>query len=308
MEFRKYPTIADYSHAAARSKITAAVPPTERWAVLEKVDGANLQLLFTPGGGYTVGRRGGWLADGEVFFNVHDILARHDAELAALQQWADGHGQPLRVYCELYAPKILGRIPYGEGIVILDVMVHKPGGNDELLSPDDAAAFLAELGISHLCVPRLATLDGWDAVASWVRDAFRDGPRSALAPGGPVVEGVVLRPAAHNYPVWKGYAMLKHKTAAFKEVANVAKSCPLQEKLRAYITPSRVASVVSKLGAPADKAAIGRVYIPALKADALSDFVADHPGLSGEDLAWLRRAKVAAFDAFLEHMTDPQPT
>lgn len=303
MEFRKYPVIAAYSHAGARSAVAAAVPPTERWVALEKVDGANLQLLFTPGGGHTIGRRGGWLADGEVFFNVRGILARYGAELAALQQWADGHGQPLRVYCELYAPKILGRMGYGEGIVILDVMVHQPGGGEELLAPDAAAAFLAELNMAHLCVPRLATLDGWEAVVTWVRDAFRDGPRSALAPGGSVAEGVVLRPAARNYPVWEGHAMLKHKTAAFTEVGNVPKGCPLQDEFRAYCTPSRVAGVVSKLGAPPDKAAIGRVYIPALKADALADFVADHPGLSGEDLARLRRTKVTAFSAFLGHMT-----
>jgi hypothetical protein len=100
------------------------------------------------------------------------LLALHAAELEVLQRWADEHSTELRVYCELYAPKILGRIPYGEGIVILDVMVHK--------------------------------------------------------------------------------------TAAFAEVVKTPKGCPLMDEFQAYITPSRVAGIVSKLGPPPDKAAIGR--------------------------------------------------
>jgi hypothetical protein len=298
MAFCKYPTIGNYANPRER----AAVPPTERWVVLEKVDGANLQLLFTPGGERRIGRRNGWLADDEAFFGVRDILARHAAELAVLQQWADEHSTGLRVYCELYAPKILGRIPYGEGIVILDVMVHKTGGGGELLSPDAAAAFLRDLGVGHLAVPCLVCLDGWDAVVEWLRDAFRDGPRSALAPGGPVAEGVVVRPAARNYEIREGHAMLKHKTAAFAEVVRAPKECPLMDEFQGYITPSRVAGIVSKLGPPPDKAAIGRVYLPALKADALADYVRDHPGLSDAAMMQLRRTKVAAYTAFLEHI------
>lgn len=305
--FKKYPTIENYASSRARAAVAAAVPPAERWVVLEKVDGANLQLAFAPRCAMRVGRRNAWLRDGEAFFGVHAILARYAAALAQFQAWADAHGRPLRVYCELFAPKILGRILYGtpqdpEGVVVLDIRQ-----GEELLAPDDATAFLEGLGLAHLYVPRLAVVDGWDALCAWLAASFQAGPRSVLAPPDssgmpPVAEGVVVRPSARNYRLATGYAMLKHKTAAFLEVEKVPRACALEDAFRAYITAARVAGVVSKLGPPADKAAIGKVYIPALRADALEDFVRDHPTLPEGDLARVRRCKVAAWDAFLEHL------
>jgi hypothetical protein len=303
MDFAKYPTIRDYADTRARDEVAHAVPATARWVVLEKIDGANLQLAFAPRQAMRIGRRNAWLGDGEAFFGVRDILARHADALGRMQAWADVNDRPLRLFCELFAPQILGRIPYGEGVVVLDIW-----HGDQLLAPDDALAFLEQRGLSRLYVPRLAVVDGWDALCVWLRDSFRVGPRSALAPPdasgvAPVAEGVVVRPSACNYKMSTGYAMMKHKTAAFLEVAAVAKApCPLQDAFRAYITPSRVASVVSKLGAPPDRAAIGKTYNPALRADALEDFVRDHPTLSVDDLARVRRCRVNAFHAFLEHL------
>lgn len=300
----KYTSIENYENAGARRAVFSAVPADEPFVVHEKVDGANLQLLFRPHEPLLVGRRNGWVADGEQFFGVRAVLEEYSAELGALQAWADG-GHTLKVYGELFGPRVLKRVPYQPGILFFDIRV-----DDELLAPAAMRDFLDARGLAHMAVPQIALLPNSEAVVEWVQSAAATrGVPSVVAPGH-IAEGVVIRPHRGNWRLKTGYAMLKHKSADFleKECVPAGKASgapvnPLQEEFKAYCTANRAASVVSKLGPPRDKKAIAAQYIPALRADALEDFAKDHPDLGAKDVHMAAKARgVNLFHLFLEHM------
>lgn len=309
MEFPKYPSIEN-RHCGKMGRMLAAVPATEpygaptRYIVTEKVDGANLQLLFTPGRPMRVGRRNGWLARGDKFFDVWTTLGRYEGDLEILQAAADDAGTSYRVVGELYGRRVLPRINYGavSRICVFDVY---SGGTR--MAPLAMRDWMRALGLAHLLVPEVAVLEGVAAVLAF----DPEGLRSRLAvdqPCGKAVndmEGVVIRPLAANHrDAQGGVVMMKVKSAAFVEIETarpargVKTPNPMADEYRAYFTASRAAGVVSKLGAPPDKASIGKTYIPALRADAQADFAKDHPDLSKAELAAVYKCSAGGFALF----------
>jgi len=112
MDFQKFPSINDWKTGSARHGFLAIVGPDDVFVLQEKVDGANIQLLFQPGKPLQVGRRTGWLREGENFFNVWDTLKAYKEDLSRLQAHVDETHETWRLFGEIYGPKIQRRIPY----------------------------------------------------------------------------------------------------------------------------------------------------------------------------------------------------
>lgn len=299
----KYFSIENYDNRKARQGFLEAIPGDEPVVLYEKIDGANLQLLFRPHETILVGRRNGWIGEGETFFGVRDVLKQYTPELGTLQSYVDSTGRALKVYGELFGPGILDRIYYGpkKRIAFFDVRV-----DDLLLAPADMETFLKVRQLGHMIVPGMEIVPNGAALQTFIQNAFGSKGVASKAAPGHTAEGVVVRPFNANYRTAHGYAILKLKSPEFVEKENAPKKGPapvhpLQDAFRAYCNASRVASVVSKLGAP-DKANIAKVYIPALKEDALEDFYKDHPELTPEERKIVAKTgKLDVYRMFLAH-------
>lgn len=279
--FHHYTSIANADLAAARADLAGV---QGGFVVQEKIDGANIQVLLTPGCAPVVGRRNAFLREGEAFYGLWDTLREPpvQAALAALQAHVDAAGAPLRIFGEYFGPGVQRRINYGpvRRILFFDADV---GGTR--VAAKDFEALLAQLGLSEWAVPKLARMDSLeDALAYDTQHASRLSPPDAPA-ADTLCEGVVIKPWAvvarddFGHPVY-----LKKRNEAFLEAVRAPARRPqdhtvtaLREDFKRYLTRNRALSVLSKEGEPAagDNKAIARLC-RALLADARKDYTTDN--------------------------------
>lgn len=309
-EFAKFPSIEDWRRGKARDGFLKRVAPDDTFVVQEKVDGANIQLLFQPGLPMKVGRRNSWLSEGETFFNIWETLECCREEFARIQETVDTIHETWRFYGEIYGPTVQRRIPYPgceKGrICIFDAYMVWCEVNrvPMFLPPDCLESVLEGVLAKHLMVPTITILDGVEALKGYMAEHKTKDIPSVLAPG-QTAEGVVIRPYKRGYDR-ESRVILKYRNRAFFEMENAKKPrpqlAPIQQRYLDYFNANRVCSVVSKLGRPT-KAAIGKTFIPELKRDALEDFCKDHPQVTPEQTELLKKTKVPnVFNLFLEHM------
>lgn len=298
MAFRKYPSLLIWDHLKERAAALEATGDGEVYLIQEKIDGANFQMLFQPHTQLCIGRRNGWIKEGETFFGYQQALKTYSDELQRLQEYCDASGCSLRVYGEIYGNTVQKRIPYSERlkIAIFDASV-----DDTFLAPVALDRLLGTLKLRHMAVP-VVSFEIASDLHQWLQD--NQEKDSLLAPGY-TAEGYVVRPYMANYKLDHGYVILKHKNRSFLEVQRPVLQdtnlTPLQEEFKGYINANRAVTLVSKLGPPKDKAEIGKKYIRALKEDALADFKRAHPGLGAAELAALTKVKLdSPFSLFLE--------
>jgi len=308
MEFKKYPSIESYENTKAREAVFDACNEEreeELFVVYEKVDGANFQLCFTPHEPLKVGRRNAWIGDDEPFFDFRGALVEYKDDINKLQAWVDGNtGSSLRVYGELFGPKVQSRIPYSKKLCITVFDIVK---NDEFMSPRDLEWFLLDLQLGHMMVPRVDFVHGIANMKEYMKNVGQVQSKIAM---GHAAEGVVIRPFHRNYHLKVGLAVLKYRNEAFFEIQKNPKGDRAQFKeldqhvnaFKEYFNANRACSVVSKLGKPKDKPSIAG-YIRELQKDALADFMKDHPDLSDFDLDKLSKHRVkGCFQLFLPHL------
>lgn len=110
MQFQKYPAIENSYQQKWTNKIVESGYGNNRYVVQEKVHGANFSF-WLDGTTMKLGRRGGFLEQGEPFFNSADMVARHAEKMLALYQVLK-EKQPEMVYVAVFGELIGGAYPH----------------------------------------------------------------------------------------------------------------------------------------------------------------------------------------------------
>jgi hypothetical protein len=241
----------------------------EMYVITEKLHGSNIQFFFEPEKPYRIGSRNQWVDGG--FYNVGTLLPIYEDLFRSLQKSVDELRYTLRLFGELFGPKIQKGVDYGKirRILFFGLMI-----DDELKSFS-----LLQIYADNFSVPVIGKVIGLQAALDF--DAVFE---TRLGTG--VCEGVVIQPAGKVYRNAGGHTfLLKKKNEAFKEKAS-AKKPPqpqdpelvrLNQEFRLYITEARLQNVFSKSGLIQEPRQMGD-YIRLMLADAKEDFLRDHSG------------------------------
>jgi len=286
MDFKKYSSIENSYQAKAVMFWLKAFPELkdELFILTEKIDGANLQLVFEPGvAEYKVGKRKSFLFQGSPFFDVWNTLARYDAETSVLQRHTDEIGKEVRVFGELFGPGINGRVNYGDKkkFRIFDIYI------ENILQSQAQLQSLAEkYKFKHLLVPTVAMITGLENALDF-DEKFKS---MILNIEGNLAEGFVLRPYWQVFRMPSGDKfVLKKKRVGFDDKGNGTKSKTPKEPLpkniislvanfQGYVNENRVLDTFSKYGPIESPKQIGE-YIRYVLDDAKEDFLKDNPEL-----------------------------
>lgn len=307
-DFISYPSIENFYNTKKVYKYRTKHPELEtcKFVAFEKVDGANIQLLFTPGQELKVGRRTDWLSKDSKFFDIWNTLEKYKEAIVNIQKWVDEMNLSIKLYGELYGKGINNRVNYGpeQYICFFDLAI---GGKDQ--APSDLVVFLRYFGVENLIAPIVAKVNGIDEAIK-LSPTFESKltPVSHLEQVDPkpnIAEGLVIRPYTLNvkYDEDKSNSnfMLKIKDDLFAENEGSPKpnnnnysteELDLKVKFDGYCTKNRMLSLFSKEGPIEDIKQMGK-YVPMFVADAKQDFLKDHVIPEGTDLKWVTSSGAA---------------
>ena len=287
MNFKKYSSIENSYQQKNILKFLERNPEAfkQRWIVRSKLDGANIQLVFTPFEPMKVGKRTGYIEEGTAFFDIWNTLKTYDQFFTALQDYCNELNTTLRLYGELYGPGIQKRVNYGDTkkIAVFDL---EQGG---ILMPQFALiSFLEGFQMSGILPPLIGIFDTFE-------EALNVNPEydsKILGIPNNLEEGVVIQPYEENIYDRRDRFILKKKCDKFLEMDDLnrenhknRKSIPINTELlekvsafKSYINENRVLSVFSKRGPIDNNTQIGD-YIRWVLEDAIEDFHKDLPDL-----------------------------
>lgn len=280
MNFSKFSSLENVSNQRAMFAVLEQ-GISGPWVVTEKIDGANF-CFYTDGDRVWVASRTQFV-DGS-FFNCQDVIDRYSD---AIKQFHASGGQKgiLRVYGELFGPKINGRINYGNRDFVAFDLVFVPEGSDTEVHCNKLVA-------QDLCkwfdipfVPLLGVYERFD-------DALQHTVtfRSNLTPegheGNNFAEGVVIEPMHAQFFANGKRVYFKNRAPEFMEIAHVKRDVPkeavvlpeqvqkLLEDISCYLTENRVYNVASKIGELGEKD-FGKL-LSLVVADAREDYEKDN--------------------------------
>lgn len=277
MEFKKYNSIENSYRGRHVNKFTDLFDPSvETFVGLEKLDGANIQLVFTPDGEMKVGKRTSFLLEGDNFFDIWNTLKRYDTEVITLKQVAKDTNKTYIMFGEIYGPGINGRVDYGpeKQIAFFDLYI-----DDVLMTHLEMLEFVSKHSMFHM-LPKICVLGDFDKCMSFdVENMHR-----------PKCEGIVIKPTSKNIFNHQGERLiLKKKSKAFEDTRQDAidkgagRAEPKEEdlvyklnsELKRYITENRIIDIFAKHGKIESPKQIGE-YIKLVSEDAKIDFHKDY--------------------------------
>lgn len=270
MEFKRYSSIENHYRRKFIDKMLEHNPGAseQMWVAREKLDGANIQILFSPHKPMQVGKRSGFIEANDSFFDIRETLSRYSHELDVLQRWSNLLNQQFRIFGELYGPGINNRVDYGKAkrIAIFDVELETG-----LLTQHELEDWLYTRDLEGM-LPKLfkkGTLDECLAVDVEVAN----------------IEGIVIKPYDTNLFYQMERFIIKKKSESFKdqETGENEPKGPtekdemydLNQVFRKYITKNRVLDVCAKRGPITEMKQIGEYIILVLE-DAKVDFLKDN--------------------------------
>lgn len=282
MDFRKYNSIENSYQTKFLLKVLSRHPELqeEQYIAREKIDGANIQLVFTPGQPMKVGKRTSFLNEGEAFFDIWNTLEKYKEELEILQNRTNLTETTIRLYGEIYGNGIQKRVDYGNEkyIVFFDIEVA-----GELQSQKYFDEIMRELGLNDFIPPKVGFYNNLNSALNF--DVNFDS--HILGKDNNPAEGIVIQP--YNKVVYlfdtPDRFILKKKSDKFSEKEGVKEHKPREQinpellsiltNFRSYINTNRVLSVFSKHGEIQEPKEIGK-YIKLILDDAKEDFLKDH--------------------------------
>jgi len=285
MIFKKWPRIENSYQQKFINVFLAEFPELaeETFVVTEKLHGSCVQICFEPGKPWKVGKRTAFLAEGEKFFGIHDVLPEYEPIFGRIQEHVNLGTYALRLFGELCGPGIQKGVDYGQRkrIFFFGYMI-----DDELMpfcAFRDHARFL---DFEEYLVPVVGLVGN-------LREALELDAEfvSKVNPvEGNLCEGIVLQPYRKAYTNAGGKRfLLKKKNGRFLEKAK-AKKLPspgdfevqrLNAEFRLYITENRLQGIFSKYGEIEEPRQIGD-YIRLVLGDAKEDFLEEHGDAFGK--------------------------
>lgn len=270
MEFKKYNSIENHYRQKYIDKMVHHNPDAVHslWIAREKLDGANIQLIFTPNQEMQVGKRSALISRDENFFEIWEVLKKYERELSNVQHFVDVTKVPHRIYGEIYGPGINGRVDYGteKKIAFFDVE-----DEEGLYSQSNFEFFCSILKLDHM-LPRLFAMGKLDLVLQVDVEIGN-------------TEGVVIKPYDKEYNLNGERFIIKKKSKAFLD-AERNDGEPARENTSdiaynvskiflGYINENRVIDIFAKHGKMERMNQMGE-YINLVIDDARQDFLKDH--------------------------------
>lgn len=283
-KFVKWPSIENHYRSKEITWWLGLYPElyNEIFVITEKIHGANLQLYFEPNKPYRVGTRTRFLKEGDSFFDVWGVLARHQGLLNSFQLMVNRSIHTVRLFGELFGGKIQKGVKYQNehDIAFFGLML-----DDELVSFLDFDTTMIHSGFGNLVVPTIDFVRGLENALAY--DTEFDS--KVLGVDDNVCEGIVIQPYKAVYTSNGSYFLLKKKNESFKEKSHakaekVIDSEPvrLNREFQSYLTDARLQGVFSKYGEIQEPKQIGQ-YIRYMLEDAKIDFLKDNPQVAEMD-------------------------
>lgn len=291
IQFKRYSSIANHTNKKYIDEWLEYMPELMhcKYSITEKIDGCNIVIFFSSDfqsdGIYKVGRRNGWLEDGEDIFGVKEFLKANEFILQNLYNtcitsfesfFPNGSDAPIdnyRVYLEYYGKGVNDRIYYGpkKYLKIIDIMY---GG---FFIPGECYNFDGNLLSMSNNLEDALNFD----VEKKYNFAFNGEAIDRE------IEGVVVRPMINCYRAGFPMFSLKIKRKSFNERSPTKQikrkeHSEIQCKFLEYVNENRVFSVFSKEGAISNFSDMGK-YIKLTIDDAIESFGNDFPDVDTSD-------------------------
>lgn len=287
MTFRKYASIDNHYQTKEIMRWLDAYPELkdESFVLEEKIDGANIQVYFSPDGEVRAGKRSQFISREENFYGLWNLLDNDYSELIdEFQSKAMEDKISYRLWGEIYGPGIQKRIKYN--VETPKLIFFDMEKNNNLIS-----SFSFHAGNQTRFVPTVPIVDvveGLENALSYSREF-----QSKLSADN--AEGYVIKPFYKQYyrnirPVYVGdhqttaeRFIFKGKSEAFAEKMKVVtkERKQLPEKVmeaystfNSYLTDNRLENVIGNHGPFVETKQIGD-YIRYMLDDMKKDFVAD---------------------------------
>lgn len=277
MEFKKYTSIENHYQAKHIARWLRYHPELADipYIIEEKIDGANICLMFEPGKPMQVASRNRILNPGDNFYDIWNVLDGMKEQLLEIEKASENLILSYRLYGELYGKGIQKRIDYGSSkyISFFDIIV-----NDFYFSPCEIKNWCSHYHL--LTVPMLGVVNSLQEALDF--DVERN---TSINPvGGNIAEGIVIKP--YDTVILDGgsktpfYIKKKHPKFAEKppKKVHVVETGPLVELnnvFKGYINDNRLQGIFSKFGPIKDASEIGQ-YIRYMLSDAQKDFKVDY--------------------------------
>ena len=131
--------------------------PNLKYVIQEKIHGSNLQLIFQPELELRLGSRNNLIGFDDSFYTAKSVIMKewHDG-FEGIQKFADEEDVRVRVYGEIFGPKVQKGVDYGKERLfrIFDIEI-----DGRWLSGREVEIFLNQVGCRHLMVPVLGYAD-----------------------------------------------------------------------------------------------------------------------------------------------------
>lgn len=281
MTFRKWPRVENSYRQEFIGRFLREFPELEdeSFVVTEKLHGSSVQVFFSPNEPWKVGKRTAFLAEGEKFFGIHEVLPEYELIFHRIRGIVDHYGGDfsLRLFGELCGPGIQKGVNYGDKkkLFFFGYMF-----NDFLQPWVALVSFSLKCGFHNYLVPQVDLVKGLDKAIAYDTEF-----PSRLNPiEGNICEGIVIQPFRSVYTNAGGKRfLLKKKNEKFMEKAKEKKPPSpgdpevqrLNAEFRLYITDNRLQGIFSKHGEIEEPQQIGE-YIRLMLNDAKEDFLQEH--------------------------------
>lgn len=273
---------------------------TETFSIQEKLDGSNIQFIFTPNEKLHIASKTHILEENEKFYDIFNVIEKYlNMQNSNLQNIFDyfyslskQKQNVIRLYGELYGGKARGsginplaknkQIRYSSEKMIsfFDMVI-----NDEYLPTKIVREYFEKLNSLSYLAPQLAIIKGFQNALNFdINIPSRINPVE-----GNLIEGIVIK--SYNKVYYNKYnriIYIKKKNSMFLErhTNRIKKEIPenikeYQEIFKEYLTQTRVNTIISKFGEIKSKKEIGK-YIQYVLQDAKKDFIKDYPKVESE--------------------------
>lgn len=294
--FAKFPSLENHYREKELARWLELYPELSytSYAILEKLDGANIQFIFFPEErSFAIASRNQIIPRNENFFGVWDLVLS-DPILkeftAKMSEVAIRQKMVFNIYGELIGPSIMRRVDYGEKkIRFFSSRTNLYSFGKRLFTRLEPFLYTRDLfiglGLKDLLAPTLAVLNGEGSLQNAL-DYDINFDSVIVNRENNTAEGIVITPLSTMFhsPVGETF-ILKKKHEKFaekkqgkknKEVIKIPDEVQeLKEKFGEYINENRIQSLFSKIGVISSESEIGK-YLKLVIEDAWSDFEKDH--------------------------------
>jgi len=283
-DFKKYCSITNHYNEKDISRWFRFFPEliTEEYVIQEKIHGSNIQFIFVPHEDFKVASRTQLIPFDDGFFTVKSVFESQWKDgFEKIKEYSDNNNIVVRVYGELFGPKVQKGVKYGDKRRILLFDVEFDG---KLISQKEMEDFLSELDCEHLMVPILDYTPDLESALNF--DTVIDSTLTDVNDGSNIMEGVVIKPYNKVFQDVNGSTFyIKKKNEEFKEKSrektqkdptegHTPEVVEWRDTFRQYLNNNRVLSVTSKYGDIEQMSDFGK-YIGLITEDAKKTFLSE---------------------------------